>query len=83
MEKKALALKYEQGLPAPFLLAKGKGLITEKILALAEEKGIQIVYNEELTENLFYLECGNWIPEDYFEILAEIFAFVYRVRKEK
>ena len=80
---KALAVIYKKNLPAPFILAKGKGELAERIIKIAEEKGIEIVRNQELTERLFYLETGDFIPEGCYEIIAEILAFIYKIRMER
>ena len=82
-QNKAVALVYRDPLPAPFIIAKGKGELAEKILKLAEEGGVEIVKDRELAERLFYVETGEWIPEDCYEIIAELLVFVYRVKSKK
>lgn len=79
---KAIALEYREDLPAPFVSAKGKGVFAEKILELASRNDVPINTNADLVEPLFDLSVGSYIPEEYFEIVAEILAFVYTIRKE-
>lgn len=79
----AVAVKYIEGSPAPFILAKGKNGLARKILAIAEEKGVEITESADLAENLFSLEIGDCIPEEYYEIMAEILSFVYSLKVKK
>ncbi len=78
---KAVALKYETGLPAPFLIAKASGRGAEKLKALAAEAHVVVVKDEALVESLYPLDIGDYIPEKYFEIVAKVFAFVRRVEE--
>ncbi|MEW5818389.1 MAG: EscU/YscU/HrcU family type III secretion system export apparatus switch protein [Spirochaetota bacterium] len=80
MLHQAVALKYQEGLPAPFIVAKGKKELAERLLAIARKYKIEIVSQPELTEALFTLEVGAWIPEEYFEIIAELLVFVYKAK---
>ncbi len=75
-EKKAVALKYSQGLEAPIIVAKGKGKIADKILAEAAKNEIPIKEDTVLVDMLGISEIGNIVPEETWEILAQIFAFV-------
>lgn len=79
--KQAVALKYdqEQG-SAPKVIAKGKGLIAEQIIALAEEHNIHIHENPELLEVLIRLELGDEIPETLYKAIAEVIAFAYNLK---
>lgn len=81
--EKAAALKYIKNLPAPFLLAKGKGRLAEKIISLANSSGVAVVPMPGLLDKLYVLEPGSFIPEDYFQIVAELLAFVHTVNAEK
>ena len=79
---KAIAIAYRNDLPAPFLAAKGTGITAAKIIEIAALAGIPIQTNEEAVEPLFDLDIGSYIPEEYFEIVAEILALVYTLSKE-
>jgi type III secretion system FlhB-like substrate exporter len=74
--EKAIALKYTLDLPAPFIIAKGKRELARKIEEIARKNGIPVVPNYELTEGLFGLELGSFIPEEYYEIIAKLLVFV-------
>ncbi len=79
--KQAVALKYDQEKgTAPKVIAKGKGLIAEQIIALAEEHDIHIHENPELLEVLIRLELGDEIPETLYKAIAEVIAFAYNLK---
>jgi type III secretion system FlhB-like substrate exporter len=75
--EKAVAIRYHQDLPAPFIVAKGKKELAHKLVSIAEEHKIQILKQDELTERLFCLDVGSLIPENVYGLVAEILAFVY------
>lgn len=77
MREKAVAVKYIRDLPAPFVVAKGKENIARKLVRIAREHDITILQDEKLSERLFELETGEFIPEEVYEVVAEILAFVY------
>jgi flagellar biosynthesis protein len=74
--EKAVAIKYSEALPAPFILAKGKGHIAEIIKKIAEENGIRLMCMPDLADALIEVETGSFIPEEYYKIIAEILVFV-------
>jgi len=77
--EKAAAIRYTEDLPAPIVLARGKGLLAKRIKEIALEQGIQIVGQPELADALVELPLGNLIPEEFYRIVAEILVFVRRV----
>lgn len=78
VEKKlAVALKYNPEVDyVPFVVAKGKEEIAEKILNIAVENGVAIVKSPELANKLFELEVLEEIPEKLYVAVAEIIAFL-------
>jgi len=74
--EKAVAIKYDESLPAPFILAKGKGELAKVITAIARKHGIDVLPMIELTEGLIEMDVGALIPEQYYEIVAELLVFV-------
>ena len=77
IEKKASALAYNRDEGIPKLLVKGRGPAAEKILALAEEAGIQIVEDTTLAALLDAgVKPGDFIPPWCWEAVARILAFV-------
>lgn len=77
--EKVVALKYQKGYHAPKVIAKGTGLIAEKILDIAKENDILVHTDENLAENLNALELGSDIPPELFEIVAQIYTFVGKI----
>ena len=77
--EKAAAIQYTEDLPAPIVVAKGKGLLAKRIKEIALEQGIQIVDQPELADALVELPLGSLIPEEFYRIVAEILIFVRRV----
>jgi flagellar biosynthetic protein FlhB len=79
----AVALRYRAGeMSAPRVLGKGAGLIAEKIREIARGKGIPIVENKPLAQLLYrQVEVGREIPEALYRAVAEVLAYVYRLRR--
>ncbi len=81
---KAAALKYDkENAAAPKLTAKGRGMVAEKIIALAEAEGIPLYRDPDLIEILDKTELDTEIPLEVYAIVAEIFAYVYKVNQQK
>ena len=78
----AIALRYEPSeQDAPVVVAKGKRIIAERIKELALNNAIPIVENKPLARAMFdKVEPGLPIPVEFFTAVAEIMAYVYRLR---
>lgn len=78
----AIALKYERGsMEAPVVLEKGKGLKALRIRKIAGEAGIPIVERKPLARALYAsAPVGKQIPNELFKAVAEVFAYLYRVK---
>lgn len=78
----AIGLKYQFGaMPAPKIVAKGAGFVAEKIKEVARLHGVPMVEDRLLARALFYaVKVGDYIPEQFYVIVAEILAQVYRQR---
>ncbi|NYV67074.1 EscU/YscU/HrcU family type III secretion system export apparatus switch protein [Bacillus sp. Gen3] len=82
--KQAIALQYQSDKQkAPTVIAKGKGLIADQIIDTAKEKRIPIQEDRNLVELLGQLNINESIPEELYEAVAEVFAFIYRLDREK
>ncbi|OKL37154.1 EscU/YscU/HrcU family type III secretion system export apparatus switch protein [Domibacillus mangrovi] len=78
--KQAAALSYNPDtVKAPTVKAKGKGLIAEKIIETAKENNIPVQEDPGLIELLGQLEINEAIPEDLYQAVAEVFAFIYQL----
>lgn len=84
-QKLAVALRYRPGeMVAPKVVAKGAGFIARKIREVAREKGIPLVENKPLAQLLYRLvEVGQEIPETLYRAVAEVLAYVYRLRQRQ
>ncbi|MDR2905762.1 MAG: flagellar biosynthesis protein FlhB [Helicobacteraceae bacterium] len=81
----AVALRYEpsEGDKAPVVVAKGADMIALKIKEIAREHDIPIVENASLARELYKLaELGSRIPDSLFAAVAEVFAYVYRIKNK-
>ncbi len=78
----AVALAYrEDRMRAPRLVAKGSGLIALRIRAVAEEHGVPVVEAPPLARSISrYVDLGDEIPVGLYRAVAEILAYVYRLK---
>ncbi len=79
----AIALEYEEHMPAPKVVAKGADFVAERIRAVAMEHRIPIVERKPLAQALFAtVQVGQEIPAKFYEAIAEILAYVYSLKRE-
>jgi flagellar biosynthetic protein FlhB len=78
----AVAIRYvAKEMPAPRIVAKGAGFIAERIKEVARSHGITIIENKPLARALFYaVKIGDFVPEKFYLIVAEMLARVYKRR---
>ncbi len=82
--RRAVALEYQRGKQrAPVVVATGQGLIAERIIALARAHGIPIREDPVLVTLLARLDVGDLIPPELYPVVAEVFAWVYRLNAER
>ena len=83
---RAAALRYQPQAPfldaAPRLVAKGEGLLAERILALAREHGIPIERDPDLMAALEPLQVDRVIPPELFKAVAVMLASLYRANSQ-
>jgi flagellar biosynthesis protein len=83
MPKKAIALRYDPHTDnVPILVAKGKGYLAERIIAVARENGIHVHEDANLVELLMGLQLEDAIPPQLYQVVARVLATVYRVNKQ-
>jgi len=80
----AVALKYDENtMDAPTVVAKGADYIAQKIKLIAKENDVITVENRPLARALYeQTEIGEQIPEQFFKAVAEILAYVYRMKNK-
>ena len=78
----AIALKFDaQEMIAPRVLAKGAGFVAQRIREIAEENEIPIVEEKPLAQGLYKMvEIGDYIPAELYRAVAEVLAYVYRLK---
>lgn len=71
----SIALKYERGMGAPEVVAKGADHMAFRIREIATEHGIPLMENKPLARAMYpVVEVGDEIPEEYYQAVAEILA---------
>jgi flagellar biosynthesis protein len=81
--KKAAALRYAHGQDgAPRIIAKGRGKIAEKIVALAKAHQVPLVEDHHLVQMLEALDVDTEIPAELYQAVAEVLVFVYRLNQQ-
>lgn len=78
----AVALAYAPGEAAPKVVAKGRGLIAEAIVARAREHGIYVHESKELVALLSQVDLDDHIPPQLYVAIAELLAWLYRLEEE-
>ena len=81
--EKAVVLKYLKSLPAPFIVCKGRNRLAERIRKIAQENDVEIIREEQLAEQLYQFDEGDYIPEELYEITAGILSFVYSLQEKE
>ncbi len=78
----AVALQYEFGeMDAPLVVARGRGLMAQRIREAAAEHGVPVEERPPLARALYDMsEVGQYIPPQLYEAVAEVLAYVYRAQ---
>jgi len=77
----AIALKFESDFHAPVLVAKGAGKLAERIREVARANDVPVVEQKPLARTLYKaVEIGDFIPAELYRAVAEILAYVYRIK---
>ena len=81
----AVALRYDANeMPAPRVVAKGQRAIARRIIELARTYGVPVTQNPPVARSLFeQVAIGSFVPAALYQVVAEIFAVVYRRRRER
>ncbi|WP_317367333.1 flagellar biosynthesis protein FlhB [uncultured Tyzzerella sp.] len=78
----AVAIKYDREKEgAPIVLAKGVDHLAQKIKNVAKENKVEIVENKPLARALYStVDVGKEIPPELYQAVAEVLAFVYKLK---
>lgn len=75
-KNKVVAIKYKEGVEAPFITAKGTGEKADFILQIAKENNVHIQQDSNLVDFLGNQSVGDFIPKETWDVVAKIFAFI-------
>ena len=79
----AVALTYTHGESAPRVVAKGRGLIAQEIIARAREAGVFVHESPELVSLLMQVDLDERIPPTLYVAVAELLAWLYKVEQRQ
>jgi flagellar biosynthesis protein FlhB len=80
-EHYAAALQYREGMRAPRLVAKGTGLVAQRIREIATEHRVPVIEAPPLARAICrFVELEDEIPAGLYPPVAEVLAYVYRLR---
>lgn len=83
VREKAVALRYRnEADEAPRVVAKGHGIIAQKIREIAERYNIPIRRDDDLVELLAQIDIDREIPVELYGAVAEILSWIYRANAE-
>jgi len=80
---KAAALHYdmEDG-GAPKIVASGSGETADKIIETAKKNNVPVLKDDALAQVLTKLTIGDEIPSELYNVVAEIFLFIFSMDKD-
>jgi flagellar biosynthetic protein FlhB len=81
----AIALQYDPDtMPAPIVIAKGAGVLAQRIRRLALENKIAVVERKELARALYAtVEVNDPVPAEQYAAVAEVIRYVYQLKGKK
>lgn len=80
----AVAIKYDKDKSsAPIVVAKGADYVAAKIKEIARDSDVEIVENKPLARMIYFnVELGDEIPQEMYQMVAEVLAYVYRLKNK-
>lgn len=78
-QREAVALAYREGEGAPRVVASGRGMIAEEIIARAHEHGVYVHESPELVALLMQVDIDQHIPAQLYVAVAELLAWLYKI----
>ncbi len=77
----AVAIEYQEGMRAPKVLAKGPYRVAERIVKIAKENNIPVIQNIPLARAIYKtIDIGQEISPDLYLAMAEVLAYIYKLR---
>ena len=82
--RRAVALHYDPATrQAPSIAASGKGWLAERIITMARDNRIPVVEDKALVKILGNLPVGEEVPQELYEAVAAIYAFIMEADSRK
>ena len=78
-QQRAVALAYAVGSNAPTVVAKGRGLVADQIIARAKDAGVFVHESKELVSLLMDIDLDGQIPPALYRAIAELLAWLYHI----
>ena len=78
--RSAVALRWDESMPARLVVAKGSGLMAERLDGSAKGAGVPIVRNDGIVAGLEPIDIGNFVPPEYWDLVASVLVFIRKVR---
>lgn len=75
-ERTAAALSYKQGYYAPVVVARGKGIVAEAIIACALDAGVYVHESPDLVRLLMQVDTDQYIPPELYRAVAEVLVWL-------
>ena len=82
-QRQAVALAYQDGDGSPKVVAKGKGLLAERIIERAQEAGVFVHQSRELVALLMEVDLDRQIPPALYRVIAELLAWLYHIESSQ
>ena len=78
----AIAIQYDPlTMPAPVVLAKGAGVLAQRIRRLALQHNIPVVERKPLAQALYKsVDVGSIVPPEQYQAVAEVLRYVYQLQ---
>lgn len=77
LKRQALALRYREGDYAPRVVAKGYGVLAERIITEAQRNGVPVHGSPELASLLMQIDLDAHIPTQLYQAVAELLVWIY------
>ncbi len=78
----AVAIKYEEGMRAPKIVAKGSFLLAERIIEIAKQHKVSVIRTPPFARALYHhAELGEEIPSALYTAAAEVLAYIYQLKQ--
>jgi flagellar biosynthetic protein FlhB len=81
----SVAIQYDKSnMVSPKVVAKGADFLALRIRELAKDNDIPVVENIQLARTLYKtVKVNTYIPRELYKTIAEVLAFVYKLKKKK